>query len=139
MGHDLSGTCLGCAKIFNRYPEFHPGLRAWFEALQLKHPDAHISCAGRGKIDQEAAFQRRASRAHYGQSAHNFNAAIDLFELIDNSARWDVSWFKEVVAPNLTQDIQWYGMINAAYYELPHCELKGWNSLAKKGMLNLVE
>lgn len=65
--------CLQCAKIFNRYPNVHAELRTWFEALQIENPDAHISSAGRGKIDQEVAFERGASKAHYGQSAHIFS------------------------------------------------------------------
>lgn len=137
--HDLTGSCQSCIKIIQRYPDFHRELAQWFFDLQAKHPDAHISCAGRGKIDQEVAFQRGASKAHYGQSAHNYNAALDFFELADGKARWDLSWFKEVIASELTTDLKWYGMLNAAYYELPHVEWSSWRKLVKLGMLKLVE
>lgn len=139
MKHNEIGFCLKCQEIFNAYPNFHPGLKLWFEKLQLEHPDAHISAAGRGHIQQEEFFERGASRAHYGQSSHNFNAAIDIFQLKDSQAFWTRGWFLITVKPNLTPDLKWYGERNAEFPELPHVEVANWKELVQQGELTLVE
>jgi hypothetical protein len=140
MSHLNNGTCPQCKLIFDRYQGFNSGLRSWFEAFQVKHPEAHISCAGRGEQDQEAAVLRRASRAHYGHSSHNWNAAIDIFEMTSDSPNiYNLAWFKNVLAPELPDWVNWYGMPGAAFHELPHCEVRNWKELALAGELFLVE
>lgn len=136
--HVNNGKCEKCQDIFEAYPGFHVGLKAWFEGLQKKDPSAHISCAGRGKVDQEAALASGASKAHYGQSSHNFNAAIDIFRLTQAGASWDRPWFRDSVGtavykhnanPDKKFDINWYGMPGAKFFELPHVEVDGWKDL----------
>lgn len=137
--HTNEGDCKKCLEIFDRYPHFNEELKVWFLAIQLENPDAHISCAGRGRIDQEVAFKRGASRAHYGQSAHNYNCAIDIFQLKDKSAVWEVNWFRKVVAENLYPHLKWYGTPGAIYNELPHVEISDWPMLVKNKKAVLVE
>lgn len=139
MAHQNSGNCLSCAILFNRYAEFYKPLKDWFFDLQTQFPDMHISCAGRGMVDQMALFQRGATKAKWGQSAHNFNAAIDIFQLKKGQAAWDLAWFDTVVGPHLPADITWYGRLDAPYFELPHCEWTPWSQKAKEGILTLVE
>lgn len=134
-----SGRCLKCQEILDRYPGFHEELRIWFEAIQVLHPDCHCSAAGRGSVDQEAFYQRKASKAHYGQSAHNYNAAVDLFQLKDGKAVWDTEWFDDVIGANLYAQIVWYGESHSVYRELPHCEIADWKELVFQGKLKLVE
>jgi len=138
--HENNGNCAKCDEIFDRYPNFVKILRDWFKALQEKHPEAHISCAGRGKEEQEDAHAKRLSRAHYGESAHNFNAAIDLFELQgDKGNLYERAWFRVVVAPNIPAFLNWYGAPGSKFYELPHVEIRDWKSLASKKVFTLVE
>ncbi len=138
--HLNSGACAHCDLIFRRYPGFNQQLWDWFKAFQAKHPEAHISCAGRGYLDQEAAVVRRTSRAHYGESFHNYNAAIDLFELrLDLNNIYDRYWYTTVLRPELPSWVTWYGEPNAVYYELPHVEITGWKALVKVGQLKLVK
>lgn len=138
--HENNGSCDYCQKVMNRYPDFSPLLRQWFVELQKKNPEAHTSCAGRGRMDQEAAFIRRSSRAHYGKSSHNFNAAIDLFKWAATiEGMYDRDWFEKVVASALTSELDWYGKPNASFYELPHVELKDWKTLVEAGLLKIVE
>jgi hypothetical protein len=137
--HANTGRCPKCAATFDRYPGAHPGLRSWFVALQLAHPEAHISDAGRGAVRQEEYYYRGATRAHWTESSHNWNAAIDIFELRAGVAKWDQAWFDRVVDPALTVDLLWYGKPRAKFRELPHVEVKGWKILASKGLLKLVE
>lgn len=139
MKHENNGRCLKCQQILNRYAGFETTLRAWFEDLQAKLPEAHISCAGRGKQDQEMLFQRRASKARFGESAHNYNAAIDIFE---NQGKpldiYEVKWFKQVLAPHIPPWVKWYGEPGSRFWELPHVELRDWRELSKQGILRLI-
>lgn len=140
MRHVNSGNCPKCEEIFARFPGFHSGLKKWFKELQVRVPSAHISCAGRGEVEQEAARLRGASRASFGKSAHNWNAAIDLFEMQGDSADlYELPWFKENIAPHIPDTLQWYGETGASFYELPHIEVRGWHELAKNGLLKIVE
>lgn len=147
--HINSGSCPKCELIFNAYPGFHQGLKDWFIALQKKNPESHISCAGRGKKDQELFFKQGNSKAHYGQSSHGFSLAIDIFKLsLTNQAEWPRDWFDTVVlsavdshnhATNKTFEINWYGKKGSAFFELPHCEVKNWKELVAAGTFKPVE
>lgn len=139
MRHQNTGACSGCVGILDRYPGFHEDLRIWFHAVQIENPDFHVSCAGRGRVEQEAAFYRGASKAHYGRSAHNWNAALDAFQLKDGKALWERPYFEEVVGLNLYPRLKWYGAKDAEFYELPHIEIADWRALSEKGALQLVE
>lgn len=138
--HENNGKCLKCQEIMNRYPGFSPTLREWFEKLQAANPDAHTSCAGRGKADQEAALKGGFSKASYGKSSHNWNAALDIFQLTsDGKAAWPKAWFQKVVAPALTSELNWYGAPGSSFYELPHVEILVWRALRDAKALKLVE
>jgi hypothetical protein len=136
--HTNNGDCKKCDEIFDRYPGFDTSLRSWFKSLQRDVPDAHISCAGRGRVDQEDAKKRGASNAHYGESAHNYNLAIDIFRLHQLGAEWPQSWFTEHIAPRLTKELlfDWYGAPGSEFFELPHVQVRSWKKLAQ---LKLVE
>ena len=127
--------CPKCLDLFNKYPNFNQMLQTWFFKKQTELKTCHISEAGRGYQAQEAAFTAKTSKAHYGQSAHNYNAAIDIF-FIDSHGK--LSYDKDNYAPlvfDLPNAINWYGKKGSAFYELPHFEVNGWKSLK----LNLVE
>ena len=139
MKHVNNGRCEKCQEILNKYPNVNKDLREWFESLQDSHPSAHISCAGRGKADQEDAVKRGASRAHYGQSSHNYNCAVDLFVMQQGLDLYDKKWFHEILAPNLEPFLKWYGAPDAVFKELPHVEISDWRDLKAKGVAVLVE
>lgn len=143
--HVNNGSCPKCEEIFNKYPGFHSGLKQWFKEIQTKNPEAHISAAGRGKAEQEEYFQKGTSKAHYGQSSHNFNAAIDIFKLHLTGIEWPKDWFTSVVEkaldthnnnPESQFKIKWYGKKGSPFFELPHCEIDGWKNITE---LKLVE
>lgn len=136
--HLNDGACFKCQLIFNRYPNFHPTLRTWFETLQSKVKDAHISCAGRGRAEQELYLSKGTSKASYGNSAHNYNCAIDIFRITQaGGAEWGVPWFRDNIGPavdafnssRLSPQLLWYGRPMAPYFELPHIEIKDWRLL----------
>ena len=122
--------CYKCEEIFGIYPGFHAGLKAWFQKVHSKFPDAHISCAGRGRIEQEAAYARGASQAHWGKSAHNYNMAIDLFRLdetVEGHYSLSRKWFEEVFAAfPLGDEFYWLGTEGSKFPEIPHVQVMGW-------------
>ncbi len=142
MKHENNGKCQSCQQIMDAFPGFHSGLRAWFEGLQRSNPEAHVSCAGRGRQAQEEALKRGASRAAYGSSAHNYNAALDLFELQgDPKNIYEKTWFDTVVKAWVESEatLKWYGEPDAKFFELPHVEVLAWRELAKSNQIKLVE
>lgn len=91
-------------------------------------------------MDQEALRLRGASKAAWKQSAHNWNAALDLFCMIPNVPNiYFMNWFNNTLAPALPDFLNWYGRPGAPFYELPHIEIRDWYSLAHQGLLKLVE
>ena len=139
--HVNNGECEKCREILDRYPNFHAGLRAWFVSLQRTHRDLHVSDAGRGRALQSHYFRTGASRARYGQSSHNYNAALDLFRLTQTGVDYGPV-FRDLVAKavqahnaldavrsNQLFQIEWYGAPGAAFPELPHVEVRGWRAL----------
>lgn len=139
MSHQNNGACLSCAQIFNRYPNFNQELRDWFSAIQRHYPEAHISCAGRGMIDQNLLFQRGATKASWGHSAHNFNLAIDIFQLKDGEYNLDLIWFECVVGQALYSGLTWFGRPGAPFPERPHVEIANWPDLVHAGNAHLVK
>lgn len=138
--HVNNGRCPRCAAIIDRYPKFSLGLRKWFEDFQLEVPEAHVSCAGRGRQDQEDAFLKKVSKARYGESAHNAGAALDIFEMSgDVSNIYERKFYEEQLRPRLRSWIRWYGAPGAPFPELCHVEVKNWKELLAKGELSLVE
>lgn len=137
--HTNNGACSKCTEIFTKYPGFNPALRHWFEKLQLEVPSAHISCAGRGEDEQNQLLLRRATRAAWGQSAHNYGAAIDIFELSGDLANiYEPAWYEAQLKPRLEHYLVWYGEPGSKFFELPHVELRGWRENVKYGKLTLV-
>lgn len=139
---NLKSGCLKCKEIFDRYPGFDAYLRSWFNDLQKAYPEAHISCAGRGKKEQEECFLKGTSNARWGQSAHNYNLAIDIFRLEVTGASWSRTWFENVVYPALKDKLDkldWFGLPGSVYFELPHVQVKNWKALVSSGTLKLVE
>lgn len=140
MHHTNDGKCEMCQSIIDRYPGFDPKMRAWFEDFQSVSPEAHISCAGRGKADQEAAFSKGLSRAHYGESAHNYNAAMDFFCVLPGGTDiYNHGWFTHTLKPALKDFLIWYGEPKSSFFELPHVELIAWKDMVDQGFLTLVE
>jgi hypothetical protein len=138
--HKNDGKCAKCTEIMNRYDGLYGPLRSWFTDLQARHPEAHVACAGRGEIDQESLFKKKATRARFGKSAHNYNAALDLFENggLDLSDIYELEWFTRVIAPAIPPWMEWYGKPGSSFFELPHVEVKNWRVLAEQKRLHLV-
>lgn len=129
--HINNGKCEKCETILDKYPGFNEELRKWFKELQKNHPDAHISCAGRGKNEQEQWFKQGKSKAHYEQSAHNYNCALDFFRLTVNGADFSSDWYRELIGPEAKKaGFDWAGDWKS-FKELVHVEVKDFKNKGK--------
>jgi len=137
--HQNNGDCPKCKELFDKYPGFYQPLRDWFISFQKKCPEAHISCAGRGAVDQDAKKLEGRSKASFGKSAHNYNAAIDLFVNKPFTNLYDLAWFNANVAPAIPLSLNWYGSPGSRFPEIPHIEARNWKELRDAGVLTLVE
>jgi hypothetical protein len=153
--HDNSGDCKRCDLIFDTFPSFYLPLRTWFKRFQRSTPEVHISCAGRGEKAQEDAFVKKLSRAHWKESDHNYNAAVDTFvnrpgdmnpcecgcKKLKHECIYPKDWYEHVLGPEMTRNPQldWLGRPHSPFPELPHVGTTGWKELVKSGELKLVE
>ena len=119
---------LECSSCDEKLRQVHPDLARWVNVLRNTHLDAHVSCGYRGQADQEAAFVKGASHAHFGQSAHNTlpATAVDLFRLTMAGASFDKVWYESVVAPVArAAGLVWGGDWHSIK-DMPHVELPGF-------------
>ena len=138
MKHTNNGNCPKCKEIMDEYPGLHVLIRDWFTRMQSETPEFHCADAGRGYLEQETYFKRRASNAHYGQSAHNWNCAIDTFFMFSGIYSVDLHHYVKNIEEHIPEWIQW-GHNWASFKETPHFELKAWKMLRDSGELKLVE
>ncbi len=136
--HDSSGSCPKCKEVFDRYLGFDSELKDWFFSVQKVNPDFHCADAGRGKIEQETYFNRKASLAHYGQSSHNYNCGIDTFFQIAGAYVLDRNLYEKQILPLMPDWIQW-GAHWTSFPEIPHFERKDWLQLVMDKKIKLVE
>lgn len=139
MKHLNNGSCAYCHEMMDAYEEMDFDLKRWFITFQALHPEAHISEAGRGRKRQEEMFSLGKSRAHFGQSAHNYNCAIDVFVNRKGLYIFDKHWFETVLAPAIPEWLKWYGRPGSEFQELPHIEVANWRELKEKDLVWLVE
>lgn len=138
--HLNSGSCDKCYDILNKYGEPPERIKEFFEDVVSRHKDAHIAFAGRGMNDQELFFQQGTSKAHWGESPHNYNLAIDLFRLTFNRAEWLHTWYEQIWEESKEEfkDFAWGGDWNK-FKDFPHYELKDWKDMVKNKEATLVE
>jgi hypothetical protein len=96
-----------------------PRMSAWFRQVKIAFPDLHISCAYRGKKEQEEAVAGGKSRAHFPYSKHNHTdgdgnpcaLALDVFQLQDGKAIFDPEFYFKLHTfnENLGFNIAWGG------------------------------
>lgn len=107
--------------------------------MQSDNPEFHCADAGRGQVEQEIYFRRGSSFAHWGESSHNYNCAIDTFFQIEGKYSLSLDLYIEKIKPNIPDWLEW------AYYwpgkkkEIPHFELKVWKMMKEMGAVKLVE
>lgn len=131
-----AGTCPKCLQICNLFPGLNTELKRWFFEQQKIIPSFHVSEAGRGRNRQELLFSSGASNAHYEQSAHNYNCAIDTFFLVDGKLSYHKLLYAKLKIP---ATLNWYGSPGSKFYERPHIEIRNWKDLKDQKLVTLVE
>lgn len=103
----------------------------------IKELDFSIIQGYRGSEDQEKAFREGKSKAHYGQSAHNYLPCIAVDCIPFPFLGWeDAASFKRMAdhillcAASLDIPVQWGGNWKTLK-DTPHFELTPWRSYVK--------
>lgn len=122
-----------------RFAQLHPSLQAIVDEV-LHYRDISITCSYRSREEQEEAYRKGNSRAHFGQSAHNFlpARAVDIVPYPipmknggwdNNSKEWDelAQLFLEI-AKRKNIEITWGGTFTKLV-DKPHFELKNWRQM----------
>lgn len=125
--------------------EAHPLLQKVVAQFQKDFPDVQfqINDAQRGRPEQETAFKKRTSNAHFGQSAHNFKPAValDIYVRPVQFAKWGpyALFAKEFLASaaRVGVDLTWGGSWKTIK-DGPHFELSDWQARVKKGEVKLL-
>jgi peptidoglycan LD-endopeptidase CwlK len=112
----------------------HPHLQRLFTEV-VKHRDCTVLFGHRGREEQEQAFKNGASKAHYGQSNHNYlpSLAVDVMPWYPTEPhiRWgelhelkEFAHFVLGVAVGMDIPIRWGGHFKN-FFDGPHYELIG--------------
>lgn len=109
------------------------------EALAMSHVDMTIVCGERNEAEQEEAFNAGFSKAHFGQSPHNFSPsrAVDVAPYQHGQIQWaDLGLFKTIAqyirAANeklLELKIVSIELEQIGAWDKPHWEVRGWKTL----------
>lgn len=112
--------------------EAHPDLQKVMNEA-VKHFDFSVICGYRGKADQEKAFNEKRSKAHFGQSPHNFkpSRAVDItpFPLDWNDIPSFDAMGKVVMEAAKTVGVELTWGKEFSFRDYPHFELKGWRKI----------
>lgn len=115
----------------------HPLLRKLIAAVVADGVPLIVLDSQRGRKAQEQAFSKGNSRAHFGQSAHNWSPAIAL-DVVPSPLDWnDIAAFKRLGATITAKakvlgiPISWGGTWKSLK-DFPHYELAPWRDFAAK-------
>jgi len=114
----------------------HPLLQQLFSAIAEEAPILVLD-SQRGRVAQERAFSLGNSRAHFGQSAHNWAPAIALdvapapLDWNDAARYLALARIVKAKAKELGIPIAWGGDWQSIR-DLPHYELAPWRAFAAK-------
>ena len=112
-----------------RLSSCHPILQSLFNEV-IKHRDCSVICGYRGKEEQEKAFSEGKSKAHFGDSKHNYSPslAVDVMpfpiQWNDKNGIMDFADFVKDTAFKLGIGIRWGGDFSN-FFDGPHYELTG--------------
>jgi peptidoglycan LD-endopeptidase CwlK len=138
------------AKLLTLDPAFLPLARGLLMCGRAIGLDVHVSSARREQAEQDALYSigrtkpgKIVTNARFGQSAHNYGVAIDVFvrETDDKTgkqrANWDPAVYKRLWAAACYASLDKQGLVWAGnwktFKEYVHFEQAGWKAVAAKG------
>jgi peptidoglycan L-alanyl-D-glutamate endopeptidase CwlK len=111
----------------------------------IRHYDFMMLDSQRGRAAQEKAFREGHSKAHFGQSAHNWSPSIAVdvapypLDWNDRKRFIDLSKIILPIAKDMGVPLRWGGdwnmngiMTDEHLSDLPHYELHPWRTWAKQ-------
>jgi len=133
------------AKSLNNLKQAHPLLQKVVQQFQIDFPNVQfqINDAQRGRAEQEQAYRNKTSRAHFGQSAHNYKPAValDIYVKPVQFAKWAPyqMFAKEFLssAAKVGVSLTWGGSWTSIK-DGPHFELSDWQARVKRGEVKLL-
>jgi len=125
-------------KSLKRLESVQPLLRKVFLEV-VKHFDCTVVCGYRDRTAQELAFETGKSKAHFGESPHNFVPALAV-DVVPYPVDWldleRMQYFAGYVMATAQQmgiDLRWGGdwdddthLSDNRFDDLPHFELADW-------------
>lgn len=118
----------------------NPLLQKLFNSVILDY-DCTILESQRGRAAQEDAFRLGNSRAHFSESAHNYQPSVAV-DAVPYPSNWnDIAEFKKfgaivyAHARTLQIPIQWGGDWDSPLRDYDHFELKPWREWAANAHL----
>lgn len=133
------------ARSLANLKEAHPDLQRVIYQLIKDYPGLkfQINDAQRGRAEQEAAYRNKTSKAHFGQSAHNYKPAValDIYPLPVSFTK--IQPYRDLAkaiistASKLGVGIEWGGSW-PSLRDYPHYELSNWKTLVKQGKVKLI-
>lgn len=113
----------------------------------VKNFDCRVTCGRRGREEQEQAFNDGTSKAHYGQSPHNYEEsfAVDVtpypVDYDDRERQALFAGYMLATAAAMGIELKWGGdwdrdthLSDNRFDDFPHFELVGWRELAQKDL-----
>ena len=104
--------------------------------VAIQHMDFAVICGERGRAEQEAAYAKGASHAHFGQSPHNFAPSL-AFDAAPRPLDWnDAAGFSHLAdtikaaAVECGVIIEWGGDF-PLLADRDHFQLASWKTLAR--------
>lgn len=124
------------ASSLNRLQTCHPLLQDLFNEV-IKYQDCAIVFGYRNREEQEEAFKNGRSKAHYGQSNHNFYPSLAV-DVMPYPINWEdmkgihkFAGFVLGVAAAKNIPIRWGGEFKN-FFDGPHYELIGFEGKLKE-------
>jgi peptidoglycan L-alanyl-D-glutamate endopeptidase CwlK len=110
----------------------------------IKDFDFIIICGHRGEAEQERAFGLHTTKAHFGQSPHNYTPSLAV-DCCPNPVNWNdtkafLAMGKHIIDVSkklsiaITWGADWDGdgnLLNNHFTDMPHFELTGWRQMIK--------
>ena len=118
-----------------RIAKADPRLQRMCRELEVLYPDLQISCSVRGESGQNNALIGGFSRAHFGESPHNYepSLAVDFVFVAKGVADWTAKRYVDLANhirknyPDVT-----CGAFFKSFKDNPHFEISGWKMINTK-------
>lgn len=118
-----------CASCDRSVAECSEVLQRWFYSERTKNFSLHASTGYRGQKEQETSFQTHKSKAHFGESPHNYSPsrAVDIVFIVKGRNVWTPAEY-ESMAKRLPANIEWGGNWQD-FKDIPHFQEREWKTM----------